>query len=187
MAQYLITYTDVTDKTPLQGDGADKVKKLNASIEFAHRKLKAILCDELYDDMITAYNGGTPTADETALYPYCVDYLVWESYKAYLGFAQYTDTDAGVRVFTENTSIEAKPYNIQQLEGNAEQFVMVYKTELETFLLLNNTDYPTWNESSCNCHKKRRTTFGISGAGSAKKGIGMNYVSSTYWRKKLGI
>ena len=171
----LIGYQDVIDNTPIQGDGADKVKKLEASIKFAGRQLKAILCDTTYDAMVAAYNGGSPTAAQTALYPYCLDFMVWVSFKSYLGFSQHTDTDAGFRVFTENTSIEAKPFDISGLEKNADQFAAGYKTELETFLALNDTTYPDWAASPCNTCRKKIVSLGITGAGRKNARNSMDY------------
>lgn len=171
--EHLITYQDIIDNTPIQGAGGDKVKKLSSALDFSHRLLKAILCDTLYDEMIAAYNVPvpTPTPGQAALFAYSKDFLVWASFKAYLGFSQFTDTDNGFRVFTENTSIEARPMDIRGLQDNAGQFVDMYKSELLAFLQINVSDYASWAASSCNTCKKKPVTLGVTGAGGAKKRV----------------
>jgi ribose 5-phosphate isomerase RpiB len=173
---YLITDTELYAIVPLQSTGEDKVKKIKAGKDKAHVMLKAVLCDDLYNEMIAAYNGGTPTAAEAALFPYCENYLAWLTYKFYLGFANFTDTDNGIRVFTENTSIEAKPYDLRQLQDNAQDFVDTYKSELDYFLTQNVTDYPSFEASTCNTCNKKSMSLGITGAGKA------SYRPSSYRR-----
>jgi len=162
---YLISPQDVKDKTPIQGVTNDKEKKLIAAIEMAHFIVKPLICDNLYNEMVEAYNGGNPSDEEEALYPYLVNYLVWQSFNNYLGFSQFTDTDAGFRVFTEPNSLEAKPVDIGVLQKNAQSFITVYESELLSFLNTNKNDYPSWVNSSCYKCRTKGTFLGISSAG----------------------
>ncbi len=166
---YLITDDELYNIVPLQSTGTDKLKKIKAGKDKAHAMLKALLCDDLYNAMVAAYNGGTPTTEQAALFPYCENYLAWLTYKYYLPFANFTDTDNGVRILTENSSIESKPYDLRQLQDNADDFVATYKSELDTFLSINLADYPTFESSNCYTCGKKPMSLGITGAGKATR------------------
>ena len=163
----LLTFEDVAVFTPLFGDGEEKRHKVNIAITNAQRKLRGIICDQLYDALEA--NAGEPRLD--ALHDRCLPLLAWWAFAEYSGWAQATDTDAGHRVFADQNSESANPKAVFAIIEQANQTASTYQAEVLWFLEKNLDDYPEFKESECHKCKKAAQSGSITGAGKKKRQI----------------
>ena len=166
MTDLLISYNDLSDRTPFFGEGEEKLHKANVAIKETQRKLKRILCDDTYTTLLTTYIAGTMDANYTVLYEYVREWLIWDAYAAYISFAQYTDTNVGLRVFSDENSQAASDVQVNEQMELAKNKADSYLSELRNYLYQNRTTYTEYAASTCyTCEKDRATAPNITGSG----------------------
>jgi len=166
METLLISFEDVQNETPLFGDGSEKVQKIEICIRNSQRKLKPIICDELYDLLLA----GDYDYRLNDLFIHVRSWLCWEAFAMYCSFSQATDTDAGLRVFKDENSDKADSKMLETYAKNAENFAIYYLQELKSFLIQNIEDYPEFEFSRCysKCVDNMPNLAKISGTGYRK-------------------
>jgi hypothetical protein len=148
----LITTAQLADLTPFFGDGEEKIKKAELAISNTQRELLPVLCKATYDELVSLQESGYLSGVWQELYDIIEPWLAWASFASYLPFAQHTDTDAGMRTFSEDNSVVTPQ---AQLSGIIEQslgYAESYKSEIYSFLVENKASFPDWASSRCyNC------------------------------------
>lgn len=137
-------------------------KKYNMVLKLSQRDLKNLLGPEFYTEIETEHEAGTLSVDNLALYdPYLMDYLAWQTYLYYLGFANADETPTGTREFVDDNSTVVSDIKMYSREKNVKSQVTIYKNSIINFLneaqLNDSTKYPLWT----NCYKEEMS-FGIS-------------------------
>lgn len=138
-------------------------KKYQMVLKIAQDTLYNILGGEFYEQIETQYdtNPSTFSNDNDALYEgYIKDYLAWQTYYEYIGFALGDDTPTGPRKFKDENSELLSDVELYARQRNAGRMVKMYKDNMITFLKLSqekdSTKYPLWQESC-----KTEFSFGI--------------------------
>lgn len=153
---YIITTEDFQQRADLSNNiRTDKIQAhIGPTQEIFTRK---ILCENLYNELISAIANGTLTPELTSLLPYVKDYLVYKTYREYLVTANVTLTPMGVRVQTDTTSEPATDKQMAEIMKQSQGIANYYQDRLVNFLTLNEDDYPSWKDSICNCNANIRT------------------------------
>lgn len=116
-----------------------------------------ILCQALYDQLLTEIAAGTLTTENTALLPFLKDYLIYKTYSRYLLNANAMSTPGGIRVQVDATSEPASDKFISELMRQSDGDANFYQDLLVNFLDCNVNDYPLWKDTVCDCNKSRAT------------------------------
>lgn len=124
-------------------------KKYNMCLKVAQDDLKDIVGPEFYTQIETQYNGDSLSSDNDALYEgYIKDYLAWQTYLVYLGFANVDSTPTGIRVQNDDNSSIASDINMYSLEKNVKNQAVRYKNRMINFLnesqANTSSKYPLW-------------------------------------------
>lgn len=124
---YLRTECDISQNIPDQ--------ELDAKIRWAQDMLKMLLGKSFYDQIVSQFQAGTLTADNTALFdPYIKQFLAWQAHEDWLIKANFKDTRAGFRVHREDNSDPVSDANMAILIKAAKSKSSTYKNELIGFL-----------------------------------------------------
>ena len=158
MATYLIDIEDFRRKADIsQNLNTDR---LNANIgptqdQFAVK----VLCNELVAELLSQLPDGLSAAN-TTLMPYVKNFLIYKTYSRYLVGANLMATPSGMRVQSDTTSDPASNQQMVALQRQADNDANFYQDQLINFLKENETDYPLWEDSICNCYSNRRAVNG---------------------------
>lgn len=137
--------------------------KYKANLKLAEKELRHVLGSEYFSEIQTQFQDDSFTAPNLTLYnDYIKDFLAWQTYFFYLGFAQATSTPTGVRKFSDDNSTVLEGIELYSLEKNVRKQAIDYKYEIINFLRLeqkkDSEAYPKWVDT---CHEE--FSFAISG------------------------
>lgn len=137
-------------------------KKYSMVLKIAQDNLKQILGAEFYGQIESQYHANILSNDNDALYdPYIKDYLAWQTYMNYIGFANLNSTPTGIREFNDENSSVASDVKMYAFEKKLLEKVNFYKGEMIRYIkeaqTNDNTKYPLWTE----CFRTE-FSFGIS-------------------------
>jgi len=163
----LVTKNDIVDNCALSENTDDR--QINVAIVQAHNKLQAVLCRDFYEELKTQFLNSTLSTENTAIFPYVKNYLVWESYSSFIVVGSFNQTKAGFREHTDDNSQPVDNTRISMIKKNAEEQAQFYLGELRRFLHDNIGDYSTYQASNCYDCDPKKYSFKISGAGSKER------------------
>jgi hypothetical protein len=144
--------------------------KLKAEIGITQEKYGVkILCQNLYNEIIGQYPSNLSAAN-TLLLPLIQDFLIYKTYARYLIGANIMATASGMRVQSDTTSTVADEDQMRALRGEANSDADFYQDKLVNFLIKNETDYPLWASSNCNCSPSIRPINGNKLSAIGRKG-----------------
>jgi len=169
----LISKNDLIEQCSVSINVDDK--DANVAIKQAHNKLKAIFCRDFYNELLTQYEAGTLTADNTALMSYVIDYLVWEAYVSLTVVGSFSHTKSGFREHTDENSNPVDNNRIAMIKKNAEEQANLYRGEMMAFINENIDNYSTYKTSDCYTCQRTQPAFKISGAGSKDRYVPWYY------------
>lgn len=139
-------------------------KKYQMVLKISQDTLKQVLGAEFYSEIETGYNADTLSSDNDALYdPYIKDYLAWQTYMNYVGFANLNSTPTGIREFNDENSSIATDVKMYAFEKKILEKVNFYRGEMINFIKAaqanDSTKYPLWEELC-----REEFSFGITAA-----------------------
>ena len=151
---YLIDIDDFTRRADLSKNiNTDKIK---AQIGITQEKYAVkMLCQDLYDLVISQYPNGLSPANE-ALLPYIQDFLVYKTYARYLVSANAHSQPGGMFSMNDSAGTKLTPEEMAPIIAQAQGDANFYQTQLQNFLVKNEDDYPLWKDSICQCGRNRR-------------------------------
>lgn len=153
VSTYILSIEDFTNRADITPN--IQTAKLKSYLGVVQEKYALkILCQALYDELLTQIAASSLTAVNTLLLPYVKDYLIYKTYSRYLLNANTLSTPAGLRVQTDTTSEAASDPTITALVKQADGDANFFQDQLATFLKCNDTDYPLWKNSICGCGNK---------------------------------
>ena len=166
----LITTDDLAELTPFFGNGAEKTKKAEISIDNAQRQLLPILCEDTYQELVELEETGYLSAHWQVLYNLVRPWLAWEAFASYLPFSQHTDTDAGLRTFIDENSNSTTDAQLKGTISKSEVFADSYKSEIVSYMNKNADLFPDYKSSDCYvCKKENAVKRGLYGSGHKKR------------------
>lgn len=137
--------------------------KYKANLKLAEKELRHVLGSEFFSEIQTQYDTETLTTANNTLYKdYIKDFLAWQTYFFYLGFAQSASTPTGIREFNDDNSSVIADVKLYSLEKNVRKQAVDYKYEIINYLRLERkkdvTAFPKWVDIC-----KEEFSFAISG------------------------
>lgn len=122
-------------------------KKYQMCLNVAQDNLADLIGREFYAQLETQYDNDTFSTDNDTFYEgYVKDYLAWQTYLIYIGFANQNSTPTGIREFNDENSSVVADVKMYALEKNVLKMVNYYKYRLINFLKLeqekDSTKYP---------------------------------------------
>jgi len=151
---YILSIEDFTNRADITVN--IKTDKLKGYIGVVQEKFAVkILCQALYDQLLTEIAAGTLTTANTALLPFLKDYLIYKTYSRYLLNAPILSTPGGLRVQVDATSEPASDKLIAEIMRQSDGDANFYQDLLVNFLDCNVDDYPLWEGTVCDCNKNR--------------------------------
>ena len=158
----LITKNEIIKKCDLSKVADDS--KVNVCIRQAMNSLRAVLCRDFFNELITEFNAETYTGlNETLVEDFIRPYLSWLAYEIYALLGQQTDTKAGFREHLDDDSQPVTDQRLKSLEKNAYGQSEFYKSLMLEYLYDNEDEFLTWKASGCYCLEPK-STFKITGA-----------------------
>lgn len=151
---YIVTIEDFRNRANISSNLLTPRFKQESGIEQERFGIK-ILCNELYNEVLTEIENDTYTPEIEALLPYLRDYLVFKIYASYLVDGNYISTPAGMRTQVDDTSTAVSREGMAQVIQKAESRANFYQDKLVNFLKCNEDDYPSWKDSNCGCKHLR--------------------------------
>lgn len=145
---------------------SDKIdeRKFQPSLTEAQADLKNLIGGEFYDQIETQYSTVPPSlsSDNNTLYQdYLKNFLAWQTYYYYLGFANSDSTPTGEREFVEEGSTILSDVKMFSKERNIKNLAQRWKDRTVNFLVLeqskDSTKYPLYVQRCDN-----EMSFGIS-------------------------
>lgn len=155
----LITAQDIQDSTNLS-EFVD-IKKIEKSIKFIQdSKIKVAIGEELLNALILAVkdlrDNGTPLTPEFDIllngndtFNGLVYAISWYAYSEYINWANYNDTQTGIRKYKDENSENASNEEMSALRKDIITKAEFYTREVVEFLKLNYIDYPLF-KLKCN-------------------------------------
>jgi len=151
----ILTIDDFTNKADISNN--IKTSKLEPYIEVIQDQFgPKMLCELLYQELQDQICTSTLSAVNTLLLPFVKNYLIYKTYARYLVNANIIATPAGLRIQLDTTSVAATSEDLAPIVSQAETDANSYQDKLANFLIENETDYPLWKDSICNCKKSLR-------------------------------
>ena len=172
---YLIDKDDFSGRVDISVNRLDA--KINSQIGIIQKKyLKNLLCNELYEDLVTQFEqGGEAYLDDRLadLYPFVQDFMVYKTYERYLVGANVIDTPSGSRIKADSAvDRAATPDERREIRQQAVQDANFYQDEMIAFLKRNKNDYDDWRQSHCGCdHSFVNKMNQISGIGKTSRQV----------------
>ena len=163
----LVTKNDLIKLCALSGVADDA--RVNVCIQQAQNSLRAILCRDFFNELITEFTAGSYTGlNQTLVEDYIYPYLCWLAYEKYILIGSQDNTKAGFREHLDDNSQPVTDMRLKSLMKNAYEQAEFYKADLEKYLYDNADDFATWKASGCYCLEPERT-FKITGAGTKRQ------------------
>jgi hypothetical protein len=135
---------------------------INPHIRSAQREiLKPILCEDLYDVLVSQNDADSLTYENAELYEYVKECLIFYAYKEYLFWSQKRSTPQGVVKKRSDQSDQLPDTELADMINNVDIKAKFYEGELRKFLKDNEDDYPLWRDSECGCEKNVTNDFWI--------------------------
>lgn len=128
----------------------DVPQNINAE-EFDHKiyraqeRLRFLMGDEFYQDLLTNYKNSTLSAAYTALYsPYIKQFIAWQTNVYWTMEANFKPTRSGFRVHTEENSVVVTDEQHAMILKDRKQQAEYYAKLLVGFLENHAADYPLY-------------------------------------------
>lgn len=138
----LITYAYLREEVDIPQNIPDE--ELEHPIYRAQEMLRMLMCDEFYQNFLTAYLAGTLTGTNATLYPYIKQFVAWQANEYWTIKANFKPTRSGFRVHTEENSVVATDIQMATLIKDAKQQAQYYKKLLVDFIEGNPSSYPLY-------------------------------------------
>lgn len=134
-----------------------------ANLKLAEKELRHVLGSEFYAELQSQSQDDSFTAINRTLYnDYVKDFLAWQTYFFYLGFAQSHSTPTGIREFNDDNSSIVADVKLYSLEKNVRKQAVDCKWEIINYLRLERekdpSAFPKWVDSC-----REEFSFAISG------------------------
>ena len=135
----LITYAYLREEVDIPQNIPDE--ELEHPIYRAQEMLRMLMCDEFYQNFLTAYLAGTLNGSNANLYPYIKQFIAWQANEYWTIKANFKPTRSGFRVHTEENSFVATDTQMSILIKDAKQQAQYYKKILIDYIEGNSTIY----------------------------------------------
>jgi hypothetical protein len=167
----LISLNDLKDRVdmPWATDEED-VKPLIISCQTAN--LKPMLCDDLYNELITQQGAGSFSAANALLMPYVVEYLCRQVYRRYVITSSVKATKSGLRQMGDTETQNISEATRSLIAKMAQEDSETAEASLKGYLIGNIDTYPLYRDSVCNKSDRRwgqNGEYSFSSVGYAKR------------------
>lgn len=153
-----INQTDLKAYTPVSSN-LDMIW-LNSVFERVQvQYIKPVLCEELYDELITQILSSTVSQANRLLLAQVAPAMAWYVVYKGLPYIQMRIEPKGVRVNTDAHSNAPSAGEMQTLMNANQENAIFYLNQLSEFLRDNASDYPLWK--NCNCGETGAYNSGI--------------------------
>jgi hypothetical protein len=132
-------------------------------------KVKAILCNDLFTQILNETEAETYTASSALLLPYLVNYVCAEVYNRILLFSQTKMTKAGPKTFVTPETESPSATQIALMMKIVQADINTYLAELEGYIYSNASSYPTYQSSDCFKCLSNKSTFELTSVGFSKR------------------
>lgn len=143
--------------------------RVNVCIQQAQNSLRAVLCRDFFNELITEFEAESYTGlNETLVEVYIRPYLSWLAYEKYVLIGSQANTKAGFREHLDDDSQPVTDQRLKSLMKNAYEQSEYHKRDMINYLYENENQFTTWKNSGCYC-MEQDITFKITGAGTKKQ------------------
>lgn len=120
--------------------------EINPHILFAQKAfVKPILTKTIYENLQTAVENSTETADDLALIAALTPFLVYKSFAEFMKVGIIRSTEMGYRIFKEEYSEPATDKQLEAFRRQADTASITYEKDLRNFLCENASTY-SWEK-----------------------------------------
>lgn len=160
---YIISVNDFLNRTDLSPNISTNILQgFYAAVQ--ETELVGVICQQMYDDIIGELSNGGEAGLSTEyqnLLPYLKDFLVWATMVEYYPISGAKSTPAGMRKHTDTISEESDKRTLDLLTKRAKSKMRFYQDKMINFLEENESSYPLWKDSRCNCNAFSKPSSGI--------------------------
>lgn len=158
----LITKNEIIKACALS-DVADD-SRVNVCIQQAMNRLRAVICRDFFNELITEFNAKSYTGlNEILVKEFIRPYLSWLAYEKYVLIGSQANTKAGFREHLDDDSQPVTDQRLKSLMKNAYEQGEFYRSLMLEYLYDNEDEFLTWKASGCYCLEPK-STFKITGA-----------------------
>ena len=114
------------------------------------RYVRPILCEDLYEDLLTAYKDGTLSPSYTVLRErYVAPAVAWQALKLYLPIARLRVREAGPIIQNPTNATGGAQSDVVYLRKQVEESANTYLQRLQDYLSKNSEEFPLYNCGKC--------------------------------------